>query len=151
MFNMLESLGGVTAARVVDLFAGSGALGIEALSRGASSAVFVDHDRAAVASVRTNLAAAGVADRARVTHAEVVRWLGHAPAVDVVLCDPPYDWDQWDALLPGIHAILPAAGGLAVLESGKELDLGGGWQVLTAKRYGGSVVTVARPAAKGGM
>jgi hypothetical protein len=47
--------------------------------------------------------------------------------------------------------MLTSSRGLAVLESGKELDLGGDWQVLTVKRYGGSVVTVARPAAKGGM
>jgi 16S rRNA (guanine966-N2)-methyltransferase len=152
IFDVLESLGGVAGARVVDLFAGSGALGIEALSRGAAHAVFVDHERTALATVRTNLAGTEMgADRAQVANADALRWLASARSADVVLCDPPYDWDRWDAILPGILAMLTSSRGLAVLESGKELDLGGDWQVLTVKRYGGSVVTVARPAAKGGM
>ena len=151
IFDVLGSLGGVSGARVADLFAGTGALGIEALSRGAAHAVFVDHDRAAVAAVRGNLVTTGMDPaRAAVAQADVLGWLSGAGEVDVALCDPPYDWAQWDALLLGVSALLSSPDGRAVFESGQPLELGAGWEVLTVKRYGGTVVTVARPATKGG-
>ena len=152
IFDVLGSHGGVAGARVVDLFAGSGALGIEALSRGAAHAVFVDRDKGAVSAVRANLAATGLSeDRAAVATTDALRWLATAPDADLVLCDPPYDWAEWDALVSGIRRLLEAAGGLAVLEADHRLELGEGWQTLTVKQYGGTVVTVARPATKGGM
>ncbi len=64
IFDMLGSMGGVEGLRVADLFCGSGALGLEALSRGAATAVFVDHDPDALAAVRVNLDAVGLADAA---------------------------------------------------------------------------------------
>jgi 16S rRNA (guanine(966)-N(2))-methyltransferase RsmD len=86
---------------VLDLFAGSGALGIEALSRGAARAVFVERDEAAAAILRQNLEALGYADRARAVRAEVARWLGANAAqvaeATLVLLDPPYR----DAALAG--------------------------------------------------
>jgi len=81
-------------ARVLDLFAGSGAGGIEALSRGASAAVFVEKDQGAAAVIDANLRAAGLAGpTATVIRWDVVRWLGEANAeveFDLVLVDPPY-------------------------------------------------------------
>ena len=81
-------------ARVLDLFAGSGAGGIEALSRGAASAIFVEKDQGAAAVIDTNLRAAGLAGpAATVIRWDVVRWLAEAntdAAFDVVLVDPPY-------------------------------------------------------------
>jgi 16S rRNA (guanine(966)-N(2))-methyltransferase RsmD len=80
-------------ARVLDLFAGSGAAGIEALSRGAAAATFVESDGDAVRVIEDNLARARVADRARVVRAEAVRWLGDGAAAgsfDLVFVDPPY-------------------------------------------------------------
>jgi 16S rRNA (guanine966-N2)-methyltransferase len=81
-------------ARVLDLFAGSGAGGIEALSRGAASAVFVEKDQGAAAVIDTNLRAAGLAGTtATVIRWDVVRWLAEAnsdAAFDLVLVDPPY-------------------------------------------------------------
>ncbi len=81
-------------ARVLDLFAGSGAGGIEALSRGAASAIFVEKDQGAAAVIDTNLRAAGLAGpNATVIRWDVVRWLGEANAdasFDLVLVDPPY-------------------------------------------------------------
>src|SRR5947209_1526528 len=86
IFNSLDSLGAVEGAAVADLFAGTGALGIEALSRGAVSAVFVDDDRAAVAVVRANLDATGLAGpHATVVQSDVLRWVRTAPPVDLVL------------------------------------------------------------------
>jgi 16S rRNA (guanine966-N2)-methyltransferase len=144
VFDILYSLGGVDGARVVDLFAGSGALGIEALSRGAISVTFVERDPAAVAGLRRNLAAVGLGDAersgtARVVRADAVSWAGATDArYDVVLCDPPYAFAAWDSLL----AALP--GDIAVLESAREPELPAGWALLRSRRYGGTLVTVAR-------
>jgi 16S rRNA (guanine966-N2)-methyltransferase len=144
IFDMLFSLGGVEGRQVVDLFAGTGALGIEALSRGAASVTFVERDPTAVEGLRANLEAVGLADAERtgeatVVQADVDRWVTRtASRYDLVLCDPPYDYREWPALL----ANLP--GDLAVLESGAPLEVGPGWGVLRSKRYGGTIVTVAR-------
>ena len=87
LFSMLGDVGG---ARVLDLYAGSGALGIEALSRGADSAVFVERDAQAVAAIERNLAAVGV--EANLVRQDVVRFLARADgAFNLVFCDPPYD------------------------------------------------------------
>jgi 16S rRNA (guanine966-N2)-methyltransferase len=81
----------VAEARVLDLFAGTGALGIEALSRGAASAVFVDSGPPAVRTITDNLRRAGLGDRARVLRRDVYRFLREEPGpFDLVLADPPY-------------------------------------------------------------
>lgn len=145
MFNALTSLGLVEGARVLDLFAGTGALGIEALSRGADTSTFVDSDRRSVALIRDNLTATGLADRAVVVHADALRWLHgspdrptrHAP-FDLALLDPPYRFDHWPELLD--H--LPAA--WAVVESDRELPELSSWRLVRAKRYGSTVMTFLR-------
>ena len=87
---LFSMLGDVGEARVLDLYAGSGALGIEALSRGADSAVFVERDAQALAAIERNLAAVGV--DATVARRDVLRFLARADgAFDLVFCDPPYD------------------------------------------------------------
>jgi 16S rRNA (guanine966-N2)-methyltransferase len=87
---LFSMLGDVAGARVLDLYAGSGALGIEALSRGAESAVFVERDRQALAALQRNLDAVG-AD-ADVRRQDVLRFLAHPEGTfDLVFCDPPYD------------------------------------------------------------
>jgi 16S rRNA (guanine966-N2)-methyltransferase len=145
VFDILFSLGGVDGLQVADLFAGSGALGIEALSRGASSVTFVDSDPDALAVVRANLASVGLAEAERAGDATMVRadvdsWVGTtASRYDLVLCDPPYDYQGWAELV----GRLPAD--LAILESGAEIPPSPGWGVLKTKRYGGTIVTVARP------
>jgi 16S rRNA (guanine966-N2)-methyltransferase len=145
VFDILFSLGGVEGLQVADLFAGSGALGIEALSRGASSVTFVDSDPEALAVVRTNLASVGLADAERDGDATMVRadvgsWVNTtASRYDLVLCDPPYDYDGWAELVGRLQA------DLAILESGAEIPPSPGWGVLKTKRYGGTIVTVARP------
>ncbi|HEX8066121.1 MAG TPA: 16S rRNA (guanine(966)-N(2))-methyltransferase RsmD [Thermoleophilaceae bacterium] len=91
---LFSILGPLDGARAADLFAGSGALGIEALSRGAASATFVERDRRAAATIRENLLAIGAQDRATVVARDALRWLASAadgPAYDLVLLDPPYD------------------------------------------------------------
>ena len=102
-----------TAPVVLDLFAGSGALGIEALSRGASRATFVDDHPRSIAAVRANLAATGFEARARVVRADVLAYLGctagtgrrrhpsgpPGEAPRLVFADPPYRFDRWPELL----------------------------------------------------
>lgn len=86
---LFSVLGAIDGARVLDLFAGSGALGIEALSRDAASATFVDDDARAVASIRHNLAAIGV--EAEVRRRDVLTFLRSAAGpYDLVFIDPPY-------------------------------------------------------------
>jgi 16S rRNA (guanine966-N2)-methyltransferase len=138
IFDILGSRGGVEGLSVVDLFCGSGALGLEALSRGASSATFVDQDPAALDAVRTNLAAVGLGDQpSTVIRATLPGWLAAAPAFDLALCDPPYSFDGWPALLSILQA------DVAVLESSDPVALPEGWMIARERRYGGTLVTVA--------
>ncbi len=140
LFNALGSLDAVNGATVLDLFAGTGALGIEALSRGAASAVFVDADSQAVSAVKANLVATGLADRARVVQADVLRYLAdhRTEEVDIAFADPPYAFDGWPALL----AVVPAR--LVAIETRAHVALGEGWHPLRSRRYGDTVVTLAR-------
>ena len=87
---LFSMLGDVSGARVLDLYAGSGALGIEALSRGAESAIFVERDRAALTALGRNLEATGA--RGEVRRQDVARFLARPEGTfDLVFCDPPYD------------------------------------------------------------
>lgn len=137
MFNALGSLDVLDGARVLDLFAGSGAMGIEALSRGAAHATFVEPDRRARAAVEANLASTGLADRATVVGLTAAAWLearGGAAGIDLVFADPPYAFDGWSALL----AATPAA--LVVIESDREVVPPPPWRVLRSRRYGTTFV-----------
>jgi len=93
IFNMVGA--GIDGATVLDLFAGSGALGIEALSRGAAYVTFVDLQPRGLAILRQNLDALGFKERARLVRSDVVRWLEASPdavrAADFVFLDPPYE------------------------------------------------------------
>ena len=90
LFSMLVSrVGSFDGLRIADLFAGSGALGFEALSRGAASATFVDQDPAALDAIRANAARLGVTDRVRVTPGSALA-LPKAEPFDLIFSDPPY-------------------------------------------------------------
>ncbi|MCL2089658.1 MAG: 16S rRNA (guanine(966)-N(2))-methyltransferase RsmD [Micrococcales bacterium] len=116
VFSRLEHLGAVADARVLDLYAGSGALGLEALSRGAASAVLVESDAAAARVCRANVRALDLVDRAQVVQTTVERYLAQAPArADLVLADPPYALDDLDDVLTALVAVL-APGGTVVVE-----------------------------------
>ena len=115
VFSALDARGVIVDAIVLDLFAGSGALAIEALSRGAARAVLVERNRAALDAITTNLAALGFADRARVHVADAGRFAaGPAPReapFDLVFADPPYDTD--DGAPTALLSALEAPGWLA--------------------------------------
>ena len=132
-------MGGVEGLSVLDLFCGSGALGLEALSRGAAHVTFVDHDTAALSAVRTNLEATGLVGRdVSLVRAELPGWLGRAHQADLALCDPPYAFSDWTTLLAALRA------DVAVLESAAPIELSPGWMVARSRRYGGTLVTVVR-------
>ncbi|MBI2709047.1 MAG: 16S rRNA (guanine(966)-N(2))-methyltransferase RsmD [Actinobacteria bacterium] len=144
VFAALGSLGAVQGARVLDLFAGSGALGIEALSRGADHATFVDDDRTARATVERNLAACGLAARAEVVASDARRFLDQRDGPwGLVLVDPPYAFDDWDGLLRAVAARM-APDGVVVAESDRDVTVPAPLGLARARRYGSTVVTFAR-------
>ena len=135
----------VEGARVLDLYAGSGAMGLEALSRGAQAVVFVEADADAVRAIERNL------DRLRLTSATVVR-LGVTTGLaqeaaagrkyDLVLADPPYAMTDYDTLARYLPRVL-AEDGLLVLESAAKTEPElPGLAVRTTRRYGSTRVTV---------
>lgn len=136
VFNALVSMGAVDGAVVVDLFAGSGALGLEALSRGADHVTFVDTDRRARQVIESNLRTLGFEDRAAVVAADAIAHLRSAGATDLLLCDPPYVFDEWTALLDASPAPI------VVCESDRVIEPPPEWVVAKQKRYGTTVVTI---------
>ena len=150
---LFSSLGPrLPGASVLDLFAGSGALGIEALSRGAAHATFVERDRRALSALRGNLEVTGLTERATVVADDVVRTLrdGAPPGApyDVVCCDPPY------AIPPGVLAgVLAALAGhlapdaVVTVEADRRApapDWPPGVIADATRRYGDTVIHVAR-------
>jgi 16S rRNA (guanine966-N2)-methyltransferase len=140
IFDILASRGAVDGASVLDAFAGSGALGIEALSRGAGSVCFVESDRRAVAAIRANLDSTGFATApgVRVVRAEVLDFLARDAGTryDLALVDPPYSFVDWPSLLGLLDA------DLAVLESSLAVEVPGPFLVRREYRYGGTLVTL---------
>lgn len=138
-FNALGSLGVVVGARVVDAFAGSGALGIEALSRGAAHCTFIERDRDALEVLRDNLAALGVEERSTVVRGDVMVNIGLVRDATLVLADPPYDFKKWNALLAVVGV------DLVVAESDRDMTLETpplvGFSVTRVKRYGRAYVS----------
>ncbi len=134
VFNALASLDVVVDAAVADLYAGSGALGIEALSRGAAHCTFVERDRNAVRAIDENIAVLGLRTRTKVIVGDGV---ASAPAIDADLAfaDPPYGFDDWPRLLRAVRA------SLVVAEADAEVPAPIGWQSGRVKRYGRTWVT----------
>lgn len=135
VFNSLDSAGLIDGAAIVDLFAGSGALGIEALSRGAATCVFVERDRAALQALRANIAALGLTQRTTVVTSDVPAWVPALRGVDLALVDPPYEFDGWEQLLTVLRSPY------VVAEAGHEVEAPSGWQAVKSRRYGRTWVT----------
>ncbi|MFP3944060.1 MAG: 16S rRNA (guanine(966)-N(2))-methyltransferase RsmD [Alphaproteobacteria bacterium] len=150
LFNLLaHGIRPLEGARVLDLFSGSGALGLEALSRGASYCLFVDEAAAARAAIRRNVEELGLTGRTRIFRRDATK-LGDLPAnaggpFDVIFCDPPYGRGL------GIRALESAARGgwaspnaVAVLEESAKADIPvpEGWRQIERRVYGDTAVTV---------
>ncbi len=140
VFNALTSLDAIVDVRVADLYAGSGALGIEALSRGATHCTFVERGRTALAALKDNITELGLADRTRVVVGDAIAIAPRLDA-DLVFADPPYDFADWSRLL----AALPASVQLVVAEAGAPVSAPDGWQQSRLKRYGRTWVTFLEP------
>lgn len=157
LFNMLDHAAwspGLRGVRVLDLFAGSGALGLEALSRGAGSCVFVEHDRGALAVLRANIAGcplgAGIAVVQARDACSPLRLPAGTGPVDLVLADPPYRQGLAIRALAGLHPSDLAAGAIAVIEEASDHppEACPGWTPLAHRRYGAATFHVlARTAA----
>ncbi len=147
---LFSTLGpGIRGKRVLDLYAGSGGLGIEALSRGAERVTFVEADQAAAAIIEANLAATGLGDRAQVSRIKAERFaggtrFGSQAMFDVVLADPPYE----TGVPAGVLSALVANGRLSgdamvVVELSSRLknqDPPMGYRLLDSRRYGDSTL-----------
>ncbi|WP_426573214.1 16S rRNA (guanine(966)-N(2))-methyltransferase RsmD [Aquihabitans sp. McL0605] len=144
LFNALDSLDVVEDRQVLDGFAGSGALGIEALSRGAAHATFVDTDPVAVRVVEANLGSLGLDRRATVLTRALDRALAVGGSFDLVLLDPPYAYDEWDDLFELLAPTL-SPDAVVVVESDREIPLPPGLAGIRSKTYGGTVVQFASP------
>jgi 16S rRNA (guanine966-N2)-methyltransferase len=141
-------VGPIEGARVLDLFAGSGAMGIEALSRGAARCLFVESDREACAVVTRNLEKLSLTgavvlcrDVANVLREERAR----EHRYDLVLADPPYE--EWDDHAPVLARSLPALlepGGLAVVETAAAVEPELPLDLVTTRRYGSARISVFR-------
>ena len=149
MFSALDNDPGLDGAAVLDLCAGSGALGLEALSRGASHALFVESDRRVAAVLRRNLAELGLAGEVRVASVQAVLAAPADRPYDIVLVDPPYDvpdTDIADWLATGEHHGWLADDAVVVVErraSPGTFSWPASLRPLRERRYGDTVLHVA--------
>jgi 16S rRNA (guanine966-N2)-methyltransferase len=152
IFNMVGPE--IEGANVLDLFAGSGALGIEALSRGAASVTFVDRQPRGLAILRQNLDALGLKDRAHVVRGDVVRWLEASPdtvkAAGFVFLDPPYEDVVLDRALKVLDREVEQATVLAEHSRRQSLPDLARLKLDRQRRYGDTIVSVLKPHELGG-
>jgi 16S rRNA (guanine966-N2)-methyltransferase len=146
---LFATLGSVAGARVLDLFAGTGALGIEALSRGAALAVFVERDAAALVALKENLAALGLGAREaqvrRGVRAALRRARERQETYDLVLVDPPYGQAHgWGRELSASLPALLAPGARVVVESDRRAPLRLELELVKERRYGDTTITIHR-------
>ena len=141
----------IEGRRVLDLFAGTGQMGIECLSRGAASAVFVDQRKDAAGLVRKNLELTGLSDRAKVIHGDAREFLARtSERFDLVFLDPPYASGLLEEMLeritaPGFDILRPY--GIIIAEHPAEKDLPGlptAYRLQRTYRYGKIAVTLFR-------
>ena len=150
VFSRLDHADRLRDARVLDLFAGSGALGLEALSRGAAHATFVEADARAAGVLRGNVKELGAGPRATVAKERVRTFLTREATFDVILADPPYDIprEELAAVLELVASRL-APDGLVMLEwSARAGDAPWppGLSAVTSKAYGETAIHYAEPA-----
>ena len=147
IFNMVGPA--IEGATVLDLFAGSGALGIEALSRGAAQVTFVDQQPRGLVILRQNLTALGFKERAQIVRGDVVRWLESQPAIlaaiDFVFLDPPYDDVVLDRALWQLDRSSSRATVFAEHSKRQQPPALTRLRVDRERRFGDTVVTVFTP------
>jgi 16S rRNA (guanine966-N2)-methyltransferase len=139
---IFSMLGDIEGARVLDLFCGTGALGIEALSRGAGQATLIDTNPAAA---RRNLASLGLEDRATALRSDAARYLRRAGSgsFDLVFCDPPYSLaDRLAAELDPLIRDALAEGGRVMVETSPERPLSLELPLINEGAYGDTLIQI---------
>ena len=139
----------VNGARVLDLYAGTGALGIEALSRGAASAEFVESNPTRCGYIRRALQDLGFAERSRITRGRVEKVLRTTESrFDLVLADPPYGIDPWDTVMTSLlQREALEEGAVIVAEHAKTYEMAdtyGDLNIWKRRRYGDTAVSIFR-------
>jgi len=149
LFNLLESRVALDGADVLDLFGGTGALGLEAVSRGAQAVTFVEQQSRVLKYARQNAADLEVADVCWFLRADAVGYLERysGPPYDVIFADPPYDLEAM-ARLPGLALPHVKPHGAFVLEHDKRISFEGHPNLDTSRSYGRTLVSVFLPGAK---
>ncbi len=142
LFNLLQSRLTLAGASILDLFCGSGALALEALSRDATHATLVERHGPTLALARTNADTLGRSGACTFVRADALRWIEDAPArFDLIVADPPYALAELPAL-PDLLLPLLAPGGVVSLESPTETDFDGHASLLVSRVYGGTRVSL---------
>ena len=123
----------------MDAFAGSGALGIEALSRGAAHCTFIERDRDALEVLKRNIDTLGLTDRVTIVRGDAMQQLAAVKGATLIVADPPYEFVKWHELLDLVQA------DFVVAESDRDMTLENpaitGWEVTRVKRYGRAYVS----------
>jgi 16S rRNA (guanine(966)-N(2))-methyltransferase RsmD len=139
--------GRVQEAVVLDLFAGSGSIGIEALSRGAARAVFVEQDQKILRALRTNLDRCGLSEAAEVVRADAMRYLGKViksgKYFDIIFADPPYASGLSGKIAEAINGAGSRVCGMLITESGEEygVEPEGSLEKIRTRKFGQTIVT----------
>jgi 16S rRNA (guanine(966)-N(2))-methyltransferase RsmD len=143
----------IAGSRILDLYSGTGAIALEALSRGADHAVAIESAKPAIDTIRANAAALGLAERLTLVKADVLEalrrpdppWAPHGTFA-LIYADPPYAFDRWDPLCDLAIRFLNPSGVLAV-EHGDDVAISGSSSRTSPRdyRYGGSVISVMKP------
>jgi 16S rRNA (guanine966-N2)-methyltransferase len=139
--------GRVQDSVVLDLFAGSGAMGIEALSRGASKAVFVEQDQKILRALRTNLDRCGVTDRSDVVRGDAMKYLERLVrskrTFDIIFADPPYASNLSREIASAVNGAGRRICDLLITESGEEYEIapGGALEKVRTRKFGQTIVT----------
>lgn len=145
LFNLLQSRIELEACHALDLFAGTGALGFEALSRGAEAATFVESNGAVMRCCRQNANLLEVEEACTFLQSDVLAYIKafHEPAFDLVMADPPYELDALPRL-PALAMPLVKPGGLFVLEHDRRHSFDAHEWLDTSRAYGRTIVTIFR-------
>ena len=137
IFNSLHSYGLVENRSFLDLFSGTGSLGIEALSRGAKSVVFVDHHVEAIDCITLNVEKLNYGSRSKILKADALSFLERDDYFDVALLDPPYKYEHWGTLLKRVNAHS------IVIESSEQVTLESDWEIIKSQKYGQTNLLIA--------
>jgi 16S rRNA (guanine966-N2)-methyltransferase len=145
LFSMLASrIGSFEGLQAADLFAGTGALGLEALSRGAACCTFVEKDREALDALKRNIARLGAGERADVRAQAVEHAPPPARPCDLIFMDPPYAAGLARAALHRAASWVAAGGWISVELHGETLDLPDGFAAVAERRFGKATVMLIR-------